>query len=397
MARFLPLFLLLLTAPNLPAQEDFKIVGYLPYYRFGFSDQINFEQLTHLNIAFANPLMNGQLEVGGQDIGPVVAIARSHGLTVLISMGGGLTSEWREAWRSLMEPPNRSGFIHTIMDFVRGHGLDGVDMDLEGGDVTGQYSPFVLELRDSLSAEGKLLTAALPGSFRDGDITDEALAAFDWVNMMVYNLTGPWAPDSPGPHSPYSFAVSSINRWLGEGVPPEKLTLGVPFYGWNFASNPVTSFTYRTIVEQNPANAYTDQAGQSYYNGIPTIQDKTELAMERVSGIMIWEIGQDSYTEYSLLNAIYETVYPPTRVEEELLAGALSVYPNPFGQELSVGNRTDSPLHLRLAALDGRLVQQFTVAARTSHWLNTASLAPGMYVLQAAGEQGSRAYKILRQ
>ncbi|MCB0589604.1 MAG: hypothetical protein KDD06_30245, partial [Phaeodactylibacter sp.] len=52
MARILPFFLLLLSF-NLPAQEDFRIVGYFPYYRFSLSDQINFEQLTHLNIAFA--------------------------------------------------------------------------------------------------------------------------------------------------------------------------------------------------------------------------------------------------------------------------------------------------------------------------------------------------------
>ncbi len=396
MARTLLLFFLILLPFTLPAQEDFKVVGYLPYYRFGFSDQINFQQLTHLNIAFANPLMNGQLEVGGQDIAPIVDIARSHGLTVLISMGGGLTQEWREAWRSLMEPPNRTGFIHTIMEFVRDHELDGVDMDLEGGDVTYLYSPFVLELRDSLSAEGKLLTAALPGISRDADITDAALAAFDWVNMMVYNLTGPWAPNNPGPHSPFEFAVSSINHWFGQGVPPEKLTLGVPFYGWDFSANPVASFTYRTIVAQDPANAYADQAGLAYYNGIPTIQRKTELAMNLVSGVMIWEIGQDAYTEYSLLNAIYETVYPPLNVEEPL-SDALSVYPNPFTEELSIQNQTDNPLHLRLSAMDGRALHHFTVSAHTAHWMNTASLAPGMYVLQSVGEGPPQAFKILRQ
>ncbi|MCO6475365.1 MAG: T9SS type A sorting domain-containing protein [Phaeodactylibacter sp.] len=395
MTRTLLLFFLTLLPFTLPAQEDFKIVGYLPYYRFGFSDQIDFQQLTHLNIAFANPLMNGQLEVGGQDIGPVVDMARSHGLTVLISMGGGLTAEWREAWRSLMEPPNRTGFIHTIMEFVRAYELDGVDMDLEGGDVTYLYSPFVLELRDSLSAEGKLLTAALPGISRDADITDAALAAFDWVNMMVYNLTGPWAPNNPGPHSPFEFAVNSINHWFGQGVPPEKLTLGVPFYGWDFSANPVSSFTYRTIVLQDPANAFADQAGLAYYNGIPTIQRKTELAMDLVSGVMIWEVGQDSYTEYSLLNAIYETVYPPLSVEEPL-AEALSVYPNPFGEELSIQNQADAPLHLRLSAIDGRALRQFTVGARTTHWMNTASLAPGMYVLQVVGQEPPQAYKILR-
>ncbi|MCB0598013.1 MAG: T9SS type A sorting domain-containing protein [Lewinellaceae bacterium] len=396
MAKLLPLFLLLLLGSALPAQEAFRIVGYLPYYRFSLSDQINFEQLTHLNIAFANPTADGQLDVGGQDITPVVATGRAHGLTVLLSMGGGLTAEWRQAWQFWMQPGNRTAYIHNIMDYVRAHDLDGVDMDLEGQDVNALYSPFVLQLRDSLAAEGKLLTAALPGSNRDPDISNAALDAFDWVNIMVYNLTGPWAPNSPGQHAPYSFAVSAINLWFSQGMPPERLTLGLPFYGWDFSSSPVSSFTYRTIVAQNPDNAFTDQAGQAYYNGIPTIQEKTRLALELLSGVMIWEIGQDSYTEYSLLNAIYETVYPPTGTETEAVAVALSVFPNPFGEELSLQNETDGALSLRLAALDGRALEQFTVESRAGYRLNTASLAPGMYVLQVLGGGAPQAYKILR-
>ena len=397
MARLLPLSLLLLFAFNLPAQEDFRIVGYLPYYRFGFSDQINFEQLTHLNIAFANPEMDGQLDVGGENIDPIVSIGKANGLTVLISMGGGLTAAWRDAWQFWMQAPNRAEYIHNIMEFVRVHELDGVDMDLEGADVNALYSPFVLELRDSLTSDGKLLTAALPGSNRDPDISNAALNAFDWVNMMVYNLTGPWAPNSPGSHSPYSFAVSSINNWFSQGVPAERLTLGVPFYGWDFSTNPVPSFTYRTIVAENPDNAFNDQAGQRYYNGIPTIQNKTILAMELVSGVMIWEIGQDSYTEYSLLNAIYETVYPPSGTQQAPFADALSAFPNPFSEELSIQNESDSPLDLRLASMDGRALQQFTVDARSTQWLSTTALAPGMYILQVLGQETPRAYKVLRR
>ena len=48
--------------------QSFKTVGYLPYYRFALSDQIAYEKLTHLCIAFANPDMSGDLDVGGQDI-----------------------------------------------------------------------------------------------------------------------------------------------------------------------------------------------------------------------------------------------------------------------------------------------------------------------------------------
>jgi GH18 family chitinase len=43
-----------------------------------------------------------------------------------------------------------------------------------------------------------------------------------------------------------------------------------------------------------------------YYNGRPTIKSKVKLASEQVSGIMIWELGQDSFSDYSLLKTIHK-------------------------------------------------------------------------------------------
>jgi GH18 family chitinase len=46
-----------------------------------------------------------------------------------------------------------------------------------------------------------------------------------------------------------------------------------------------------------------------FYNGIPTIKQKTTLAKEKASGIMIWQLGGDARGSKSLLNAIYKTAY----------------------------------------------------------------------------------------
>ncbi|MCB0569380.1 MAG: T9SS type A sorting domain-containing protein [Phaeodactylibacter sp.] len=399
MHRFL-LFLCLipLSSSFLQAQDGFKVVGYLPYYRFSYLNQIDFSQLTHLNLAFANPDLTGQLSVGGQDIVPAIQLARQHGVSVMASLaGGGLTDEWEEAWNYWMQPDKRSAYIHNIVAYTLAYELDGVDLDLEWGYVNSLYSPFVLELRDSMTANGLLLTAALPGTHRYPQITDEALAAFDWINMMVYDLTGPWAPNTPGPHSPYYFAVNAINYWRAQGVPSDKLTLGVPFYGYDFSTTTVSSFTYRTLVSQDPAYAYVDQVGMKFYNGIPTIQLKTELALAEVSGIMIWEIGQDAYNDLSLLNAINEVVQATPVRDLPAQAPLAHVYPNPFGDELAVENRSGSPLGLRLLSLDGRPVGQYTLQPGALHWLNTASLAPGFYLLQVVGEQGREVYRVVHR
>lgn len=390
------LFVLLSAIATLPAQQDFKVIGYLPYYRFAFNDQIEYERLTHLNIAFANPDMEGNLDVGGQDISPVVAAAKAEGVQVFISLAGGaLTADWKQAWEHLMLADNRSAFIHKIMLYLAAYDLDGVDFDLEWGDVNEKYSPFVLELRDSLTAHGLELTAALPGSHRYPDITDEALAAFDWINMMVYDLTGPWNPSNPGPHSPYSFAVSCMEYWQSQSVPTSRLTLGVPFYGYDFGNNPVTAYRYATIVDWDSANAYTDQVNEVYYNGIPTIVQKTELALDNLAGIMIWELGQDHFSELSLLRAIDETIHSTTSIASTP-EQVLHIYPNPFTESFTLSNTTDSEWQYWLSDLNGRLLKEQRVTSRSMLTVHTADLPQGFYLLTTQNAQQREVHKLVK-
>ena len=81
----------------------------------------------------------------------------------------------------------------------------------------------------------------------------------------------------------------------------------MPFYGWEF-SKPARSKTYKQIVKNNPKDAYSDQIDSLYFNGIPTIVQKTQLAKEKLNGIMFWEITQDTVHEMSLLRAVDQTL-----------------------------------------------------------------------------------------
>jgi GH18 family chitinase len=58
---------------------------------------------------------------------------------------------------------------------------------------------------------------------------------------------------------------------------------------------PLSLSTTAASFNQDVANAFLDNVGQKWWNGIPTIQAKTELALDEVAGIMIWEIGQDAF------------------------------------------------------------------------------------------------------
>ena len=74
------------------------------------------------------------------------------------------------------------------------------------------------------------------------------------------------------------------------------------------------------MVASSVSNADRDNVGNQYYNGRPTIRDKVKLAAETMSGIMIWELGQDSFTEYSLLETIHKK-YTDYGVETTNLCG----------------------------------------------------------------------------
>jgi len=286
------------------------VVGYFPSWRFDLNNQINYCKITHLNHAFANPDSNGNLVM--PDISSVVNKAKSENpnIKICISIGGGaLTSEQANNWSNLIDnPQNIPTIVTKIVEYVLANNLDGVDVDLEWQYVTSGYSNFVINLNTELDKHSKIITAALPGTTKYTNITNNALQVFDFIHIMAYDFKGPWKPTDSGQHSSYAHAEQSINFWKNSiGVSGKKLTLGVPFYGYDFTnSSNVSAFRFSDMVSLNTSYADIDNVGSKFYNGRPTIRSKVKLASNKVNGIMIWELGQDSFTEYSLLQTIHK-------------------------------------------------------------------------------------------
>jgi GH18 family chitinase len=288
----------------------FKVVGYLSGWGFNKINDLEIEKLTYLNLAFANPDKDGNLVFdGGFDVTPVVKKAHDAGLKVFISLAGGGKPD-TVIWKNLLMPQNRTRFIGQILDYVGANNLDGVDVDIEGNllpYVGVNYNPFVVELRSALHSKGKAITAALGATHFHQNVHQEALQAYDFINVMVYDKTGIWRPDVIGPHSPWSYAEEAIRYWtIDLKIPAERITLGVPFYGFDFTP-PARYIDYREIIKDDISLAYRDSVDMKYYNGIPMIVRKTELAKKTLGGVMIWEISSDTVGDLSLLRAIDQT------------------------------------------------------------------------------------------
>jgi chitinase len=281
--------------------DGFRIVGYATDGD-SIPALIQFDKLTHINYAFLLPKVDGTFDdvPNAWRMKDIVAQAHAHGVKVLISVGGwGLDAQF-EAFAA--RPETRSAFVEALRRYVQDYALDGADIDWEYPNVgasSQNYLALMKELRAALPPGDKLLTSAV-GAYSPGadGIPTEVFDVVDFLNLMAY--------DGPGVnHSSYDFAEESLSYWSARGLPREKTVLGVPFY-----SRP-SEATYRQLMKTDPGAAYSDEveyAGhKNYYNGIPTLVQKTNLALRRASGIMIWALSFDTNDSASLLNAIYQT------------------------------------------------------------------------------------------
>lgn len=215
------------------------------------------------------------------------------------------------------------------MDNVRLYALDGVDIDWEfpstsdGSDLL--FTALMKELSDSLHTNGKYyLTAAItPGKYA-GSIRDAIQPAVfgyaDWFNVMVYDDFSTTVPYKH--HSDMALVNSSMNYWLTtRGMPASKYVLGLPGYGRpSGITQTNTILTYAGILGQG-GSAASDSAVVTasgypsaftiYYNGQSTIKLKTMLAKQKGNGVMLWEKGQDTNDNASLLKAICDTIGRP--------------------------------------------------------------------------------------
>ena len=306
---------LTLAAPLL-AQR--KVVAYVPNWidLKTFAETIDYAKLTHINIAFENPVnAEGDLSFNAGNTA-LIAKARANRVKVLISIGGGGASgdkALQARYFDLLSEPKRAGFAARLAEYLTAHDFDGLDVDIEGPSINEDYGPFIKELAGVLKPRGKLLTAALSQGYGGGKVPAAVLAHLDFINIMAYDGAGYWQPDAPGQHSSLAFAKQQVAWWLDRGVPKAKAVLGVPFYGYGFGKAfKKRDYPYSTILASYPGAEKLDQAGETiWYNGIPTIKAKSQLVVdEDLAGVMIWSLDSDVKGPHSLLTAIHETLQP---------------------------------------------------------------------------------------
>jgi GH18 family chitinase len=294
---------------------QFKIVGYHPSWA-GSASNIQYSKLTHINFAFALPQSDGHIKPleNTAMLQQIVSGAHAVGTKVFIAVGGysdhgTLLGPTFEALASTAS--GRTNLINDALNIVLTYNLDGVDIDWEfpmQGTSSSNFDALMLQLSTELHNRGKGLSAAVNSSYYGPGISNAIFGYVDHLNIMAYDN------DNEANHSSYAFAQTSLNYWLNRGLPKNKAVLGVPFYA-------KPSWRGFNVIVSSGGDPYSDQFGTDYYNGIPTIQSKTQLAYNTGGGIMIWELSQDAIGTYSLLSAI--------RAKYLALGGGVTANANP--------------------------------------------------------------------
>ena len=227
-------------------KASFRILGY--YHSRGnwsvqeINHQIN--KLTDLNLAFINPDSNGKFAIF-PNLGNFIKTVQERKVRVFLSIGGGSAPIYMAR---LMQASNRSAFIAEIKSFMLQYGFDGVDVDLENNLINADYGSFVEELADAVKGSNKLLSAAV-ARWNADKISDATLHLYDFLNIMSYDKTGPWRPETPGQHAPFSMAETDFQYFRQtRNIPAEKILIGLPFYGYGFGKGAPESMTYAVIV-----------------------------------------------------------------------------------------------------------------------------------------------------
>ena len=326
------------TVQTVEAESSKRIIGYFPYWESGDINSIDYTKLTDIIYFHIWPNPDGSLDTSAVNINDLNEIrnnAHSAGVNVLIAVGGWGVSN---GFPVMADDDNaRANFVANIADYIIANDLDGVDIDWETTiDQTKIDNQDILlsDLSNTLQPLGKLVTVAANGEL--SELKSSAAGSVDWVNVMAYDMN--WGNAE---HSTFLDSAASLQMYEDEGIPKEKLSLGIPFYGRDDNTNAIK---YEDVVSacnplpsENTCNGY-------FFNGIDLVKEKSQFVLNNsYGGVMIWNLGQDTYEDNtSLLKAINDVFNDSTPL------------PNnpPIADTQSVTTTEDTPIAIILSASD---------------------------------------------
>jgi spore germination protein YaaH len=405
-----------------PNKLSRMVYGWQPYWTVSSYTSYDYTVLSH--IAYfsydVDTATGSYSSVHGWDTSPIIDYAHQRGVKVMLTI---VNFNSAPNTKILSDTNKQNRLITDIIQMLLLRDGDGVNIDFEA--VPAAMRTNLVSFMRKLSTRVKAvipsaeISMASPAVAWSGSWATTAwdLAALsqicDYLILMGYNYywsgsstAGPVAPLQGGSYN----ITNSIISYLNAGVPPQKLLLGVPWYGIDWPvrdsrrmSDTIGTGSSRTYANAEPlAQAYGKNFDATYkvpwytYK-IDTIwrqcwyDDSTSLAMKNayvnsnnLTGIGIWALGHEGGRK-EIWNGLKASFPLVSVYKNELAAGQFRIdqnFPNPFNPSTEIGFSLDRTSNVRLEVFD--------VLGRSIAVLANENMEPGYHrlVWNATRESG---------
>jgi spore germination protein len=361
--------------------------GFHPYWiADSVADHYRWDLLSHLAYFSyeVDPLTGEPESVREWRTSTVIDRAKAAGVKVLLTV----TNFGADDNRTLLSSPQaRDVLITRLTGLLQERGAHGVNIDFEAlpGDQRENLVSFFAELRTRLDAAipGAVISAATPAVDWNAAWDVAALSAsIDLFFVMCYDYS--WSSSTEaGPVAPIRGMSQNVERtlrwYLDEGVPPSRLVMGVPYYGYDWpvesdAPRAATtgrgiSRTYSAVAAMlatrqrqwsetylNPWISYmVANWRQLWYDDAESLEYKYQLVKNLgIAGTGMWALGYDA--DLPELWALIERMFTqPATVDAPRVPEAFRLWPHPL--------RAGEQGTLRLPAKDARGIASGSMAA----------------------------------
>ncbi|HEX3015276.1 MAG TPA: glycosyl hydrolase family 18 protein [Desulfobacteria bacterium] len=236
---------------------------------------------------------------------------------------------------SVLAPGVRTKFIQNIVNLAKTQGWDGVAIDIEKAPPQdrGNFSAFIKELGAALKAKDKVLNVSIPAKFIDYpkdlwsgayDYTAIGKAA-DQVVIMSYDEHG--LGTTAGPIASHDW-VDKVIGFATKKIPPQKIVMGIPVYGFDWGSKSPTVPAYVTFSQaqrtakskgvsitydeetETPHFTFTERGIRHvvFFENQRSISVKLGYAKKhKIHGVAIWRMGMEDPSIWSSVQSYYGT------------------------------------------------------------------------------------------
>jgi hypothetical protein len=310
--------------------QSHEVFGYAPYWTLPQESQFDVKDLTTLAYFSVDANADGTLDESGagwngyqsQDLVDLVDRSHAAGDRVVLT----ITCFNQATLDAITSDPNAPARLSAaLIAAVQAKNLDGVNFDFEGegsGDQAG-LTNLITRVSAALHAtdphwQVTMATYASAAGDPNGFYDIAALApAVDGFFVMAYDMNSKTTPSATSPLFGPAFTDAEALEQYCKVVPPSKVILGLPFYGYDWPTTDGTATatatgsesplpdstiatsghpTYWDPVTDTPWTAYQvgDQWHQTYFDDPTSLALKAQLANYfHIAGVGIWALGMD--------------------------------------------------------------------------------------------------------